>query len=46
MLPNEVKINFHMLGALVLDRVGRHINCVDIITINQSGAADRRMQFC
>ena len=45
-LPNEVKINFHMFGALMLDRVGRHINCADIITINQSGATDRRMQLC
>jgi len=33
-LPNEVKIDFHMLDALMLDRVGRHINCADIITIN------------
>ena len=38
-LPNEVEIDLDVLGALMLDGVGGHVDSVDIITIYQRGAA-------
>jgi len=32
-ISNEVKINLDVLGALMLDGVGGHVDGVDIITI-------------
>jgi hypothetical protein len=34
--PHKVKINFHMLGALVLNRIGGHADNADIVTVHQS----------
>jgi hypothetical protein len=42
---NEVQVNFNVICALVLDGVGRHVNGTDIVTINQCGLAQRRMQL-
>ena len=36
---NKVKINLNVLGTLMLNRVGRHVNGADVITINQCGMA-------
>jgi len=32
--PYEVKVNLHMFRALMLNRVGREVNCTDIVAIN------------
>ena len=44
-LPNKVKINLNMFGALMLNGVGRHIYCADIIAVNQSSLTERNMQL-
>jgi hypothetical protein len=38
-LPNKVEIYLDMLGALMLDRVGRHVDGADVVTIDQGGSA-------
>ena len=38
-LPHEVKIDLDVLGALMLDGVGGHVDSADIITIYHRGAA-------
>ena len=40
-LPNEVKINLDVFRALMLNRVGGHVDSTDIITIYQCSAAKR-----
>jgi hypothetical protein len=38
-LPNKVEIYLDMLGALMLDGVGRHVDGADVVTIDQGGSA-------
>ena len=38
-LPNKVEIDLDVLGALMLNEVGGHVDGVDIITIYQRGSA-------
>jgi len=38
-LSNEVKINLNMLSPLMLDWIGRHVNSIDVVTINQHSMA-------
>ena len=38
-LPNEVEINLNMLGSLMLNRVGGHVDGADVVTIHQCGTA-------
>ena len=45
MLTNKVQNNIHMLDTLMLDGVGRYVDGVDIVIINQCGALQRRSQF-
>jgi len=33
-LPNKVKINLNVLGAPMLDWVGGHIKCTDVVAIH------------
>jgi len=44
-LPNKVKINLNMFGALMLYGIGRHVDDADIVTVNQGSSANRRMQL-
>jgi len=34
---DEVEINFHVLGALVLDGVGGEVDGADIVTVDEAG---------
>jgi hypothetical protein len=34
-LLNKMKIDLHMLGALMLNGVGEHIDNTDVVTIDQ-----------
>jgi hypothetical protein len=36
---NKMEIDFHMLGVLVLHRVGRHVDGTDVVAVNQGGLA-------
>ena len=44
-LPHEVKINLNVLGSLMLNWIGGHVDCTDIVTIHQCGAPERGMQL-
>ena len=37
-LPNEVKINFHMFGALMLYGVGGEIHRTHIVAVDKGGS--------
>jgi hypothetical protein len=41
LVPNKVKIDLHVLGALVLYWIGGEIYCTDIVAIHDSGFARR-----
>ena len=43
-LPDEVEVNLNMLGTLMLNWIGGHVDNT-IVTINQCGAAKRSMKF-
>jgi hypothetical protein len=36
LLMDEVKINLHMLGLLMLDRVGREVDEADVVAVDNS----------
>jgi hypothetical protein len=38
-LTDEVEVDLNMLGALMLDGIGREVDCADVVTIDQSGLA-------
>ena len=44
-LPHEVKIDLNVLGALMLDRVGGHVDSADVVTIDQRGALRSSMEL-
>jgi len=44
-LPNEVEINLNMLGSLMLNRVGGHVDGADVVTIHQRSSAKRGMKL-
>ena len=45
MLLHEVKIDLNVLGALMLDRVGGHVDSADVVTIDQRGALRSSMEL-
>jgi len=45
LFANEVMINLDMLGTLMLDWVGGHVDSTDIITIYQCSATERGMKL-
>jgi hypothetical protein len=44
-LPNEVKIDLNVFSALMLNRVGGHVNCTDVIAVHQCGTPEGSMQL-
>ena len=44
-LPDEVKIDLNVLGALMLNRVGGHVDGTDVVAIHQCGMPERGMQL-
>ena len=44
-LPNEVEINLNMLGSLMLNRVGGHVDSADVVTIHQRSSAKWGMKL-
>ena len=44
-LPNKVEINLDVLGALMMNGVGRHVDSADIIAVNQGSLTERNMQL-
>ena len=43
--PNEVEIDLNVLGALMLNQVGGHVDRADIVAIYQRGTTKRSMEF-
>jgi len=44
-LPNKMKINLNMFGALMLDGIGGHVDGADVVAVNQGSPANRCMQL-
>lgn len=44
-LLNKMKIDLHMLGALMLNGVGEHIDSTDVVTIDQHCLGQGSMQL-
>jgi hypothetical protein len=42
---NEVKVGLHMLGALVLYRVGGEVNGADVVVVDEAGGVEGVVQF-
>jgi hypothetical protein len=36
--PDKMEVNFHVLGALMLNRVGGEVPGTDIVTIDEGGS--------
>ena len=44
-LLNKVKIDLNVLGALMLNGVGTHVDSTNVVTIDQSDAAKWNVQL-
>jgi len=44
-LLNEVKIDLNVLGSLMLNWVGGHVDCTDVIAVHQCGTPEGSMQL-
>jgi hypothetical protein len=42
---NEVEVDLHMFGALMLNGVRGHVDGTDVVAVNQGGLAQGSMQF-
>jgi hypothetical protein len=40
-----MQINFHVLGALMLNRVGGEVDGGDIVTVDKAGRLERMVEF-
>ena len=45
LLTDEVDINLNMLRVTMMNRIGRHINGTDVITIDDSRRSNRDVKF-
>jgi hypothetical protein len=43
--PDEMKVNLHMFGALMLHRVGGEIDSAHIVAVDKTGCGKRMMEF-
>ena len=44
-LPHEVKIDLNVLGALMLNRVGGHVDGTDVVAVDQRSVPRRCMKL-
>jgi hypothetical protein len=42
---DEVKVDFHVLGALMLNGVGGEVDGADVIAVNEGGRLQRVVQL-
>ena len=45
LLTDEVDVNLDVLGTVVVDRVGCHVDNADVVTVNDCGDLQRNMKF-
>ena len=43
--PDEVKVDFHVLGTLMLNRVGGEVDGADVVAVDEAGGLQRLMQL-
>ena len=44
--PNEVEVDLHVLGALMLNGVGGEVDGADVVAVDEAGRIQRVMQSC
>lgn len=44
-IPDEVKVNLHMLGPLVLNRVGGEVHRTDVVAVDKSAPGRRSVEL-
>jgi hypothetical protein len=45
LFADKMQINFHVLGALMLNRVGGEVDGGDIVTVDKAGRLERMVEF-
>jgi hypothetical protein len=45
LLSDKMKINLHMLGALMLNGVGGEVHCADIVTVDKCAPRRRGLEI-
>ena len=43
--PNEVEVDLHVLGALMLNGVGGEVDGADVVAVDEAGRIQRMMQL-
>lgn len=43
--PDEVEVDFHMLGVLMLDRVGGEVDGTDVVTVDEACRGQRVVEL-
>ena len=46
LVTHKVNVNLDVFGTAVLNRVGGHVHCADIITKNNRGSSQGMMELC
>ena len=41
--PDEVKVDFHVLGTLMLNGVGGEVDGADVVAVDEAGSFQRMM---
>ena len=45
LVANEVQVDLHMLGPLVLNRVGGEVHCADVVAVYESTPGERAVEL-
>ena len=45
LFPNKMQVDLYVLGALMLNRVGRHVDGADVVTVDQCSSTKRCVQL-
>ena len=43
--PDEVEVDFHVLGSLMLNRVGGEVDGADIVAVDEAGRIQRMVKL-
>jgi len=43
--PDEVEVDFHVLGSLMLNRVGGEVDGADVVAVDEADRLQRVMKF-
>jgi len=45
LVANEVQVDLHMLGPLVLNRVGGEVHCADVVAVDERALGKRAVKL-